>query len=134
MDNYVEQAEKVIISLKKDREGRPNLQYGQIAITSSQIRKLLSAVTLLNNQIELLQMQGKLDEQYRQKFIDEIRYLIVKFAYQEGRAKKGELEFYKNAGLIDRLKKIENNIDQFKEFARYMEALVAFHKYYGGKD
>ena len=36
--------------------------------------------------------------------------------------------------LMDRIKKIGNNAKAFDDFTRYVEALVAFHKFYGGKD
>lgn len=29
---------------------------------------------------------------------------------------------------------IGSSIDQYEKFAHYIEALVAYHKYYGGKD
>lgn len=73
----------------------------------------------------------------------EINYLQVKLIYQVGREKKdlkpeyqpGPVEkFVSKADLIKKIKKIGNNIREFEQFNRYVEALVAYHKFYGGKD
>ena len=38
------------------------------------------------------------------------------------------------AKILDILKEIQGDKDNFLLFAHYMEALVAFHKFYGGRD
>ncbi len=124
--NYVEEAEQVINSLNKDRNGNMFLK-------TNQIRKLFSAVMSLNNRVELLQMQGGWNVQTQTEIEGEIRYLIVKFAYQAGRDRNVK-DLVEKAKLIDKIKAIGADTDKFKQFARYMEALVAYHKYYGGKD
>lgn len=126
MANYVEQAEQVIPKLSKDKKGN-------ISVKTNQIRKLLSAITTVNNQIELLRMQDKWDATHKMQMQAEIRYLVVKFAYQAGRDPSVK-DLIQKAKLMEWLKESEANADKFKEFARYMEALVAFHKFYGGRD
>ena len=38
------------------------------------------------------------------------------------------------AQILDVLKEINGSKKNYILFSRYMEALIAFHKYYGGKD
>ena len=42
-------------------------------------------------------------------------------------------KFVKNSRLIVYVKAIKNKND-FLRFTKYVEALVAYHKYYGGRD
>lgn len=70
----------------------------------------------------------------------EIKFLKVKLAYQIGRADSGRYranpvkEFADKSGLIGEIDKIGDSLERYENFARYVEALVAFHKFYGGKD
>lgn len=127
MANYVEQARQVMQGLKNEN--------GKIKLTISQIRKLLAAVISVNTQIEVLEMQGKLNGQSKKEIEAEIDYLIVKFIYQVGKDRTDNVRaFVEKAKLIEKLETIKGDVIKFKEFARYMEALVAFHKFYGGRD
>lgn len=38
------------------------------------------------------------------------------------------------AKLNEAIDEIGNDIKKYKDFAKYIEALVAYHKFYGGKD
>ena len=42
--------------------------------------------------------------------------------------------FVSRAKLIERIDAIGTSIPKYQEFARYIEALVAYHKFYGGRD
>ena len=65
----------------------------------------------------------------------EIKYLKVKIAYQAGRDKNKIVKnFVEKAKLFERIDKIGNSFAEYENFARYIEALVAYHKFYGGKD
>lgn len=134
MEDYVKEAQRVMQSLKKNKEGKVDLEKGKITLTISQIRKLLAAVISVNTQIKVLEMQEQLKPQQK-KIEAEINYLIVKFIYQIGKDKTNSVRtFVEKAKLIEKLESINGDVIKFKEFARYMEALVAFHKFYGGKD
>lgn len=134
MEDYVKEAQRVMQSLKKNKAGKVDLENGKITLTISQIRKLLAAVISVNTQIKVLEMQGQLKPQ-QQKIEAEIQYLIVKFIYQIGKDKTDNVRtFVEKAKLIEKLEAIKGDVIKFKEFARYMEALVAFHKFYGGRD
>ena len=135
-NSIVDRAEGVIRKLKKDK-------YGKIALKTNQIRKFLTAVNILANKVAIYKAEHPGIKTLPEELIDEVQYLQVKLIYQVGREKKdtkpqfhpGPVEdFVNNAGLISAVKNIGNSIAEFEKFNRYMEALVAYHKFYGGKD
>ena len=134
--SIVDRAEGVIRKLKQDK-------YGKIALKTNQIRKFLTAVNILANKVAIYKAEHPGIKKLPEELIDEVQYLQVKLIYQVGREKKdtkpqfqpGPVEdFVNNAGLISAVKNIGNSIAEFEKFNRYMEALVAYHKFYGGKD
>ena len=54
-------------------------------------------------------------------------------ALQQGRVPKVK-EFVQQAEILEILKEIKQSKKNYLLFSRYMEALIAFHKYYGGKE
>lgn len=96
-------------------------------ITTSQIRKFLSAVNCLENKI------SSCGQNLEPEIANEIKYLKVKLAYQVGRDNK-------NKGLKNLYNEIEPLISQigtnkynYTKVARYIEAIVAYHKFNGGE-
>ena len=124
--NLVDKAQSVIQSLKEDNRG-------ELKLKTNQIRKFLSAVTMLTNKVNRYKMQHPNDKELPAELAAQVQYLRVKMAYQAGRDKDVK-KFVEKAGLDARICDIKNSIAKYEEFARYMEALVAYHKYYGGKD
>lgn len=123
-ENYADLAEKVIKNLKTDKND-PNKTRSML--TTSQIRNLLAMTTDIYNDVQNIQ-GTKLDE----KIVERINYLRVRFAYEAGRDPKVG-EFVKEAHIIRYIKLIHDK-NAYILFSRYMEALVAYHRYYGGKD
>ena len=122
--NYVDLAEDVIKNmLQTDRRGNKS-----IALTSSQIRNLLSLV----NSVYIDAVDSK-SEKLRESLQGKVQYLRVRFVYAAGREKAVE-EFVKKAHIISYLKAIGDNKENLLFFCKYMEALVAYHKFYGGRD
>jgi len=88
-------------------------------ITTSQLRNIFSEVKKINA-----------------KKIPELKMLRVRLAYVAGRSEttnkdKNKLiqDFYYNLDLL--IKKVnKDNLENFKDF---FEAIIAYHKYYGGK-
>ena len=65
----------------------------------------------------------------------EVKFLKVKLAYQAGKDQRGNVrDFVEKAQLRQRLDRIGTSIRAYENFARYMEALVAYHKFHGGRD
>lgn len=127
-DNYVDEAEKVIKTLK----GRKNQRNGREIqmVTTSKIRSLLAMTSDIYNET-LNETESKLS----QRLCSRIEYLRVRFIYESGKDQEGKVkDFVETARILDILKEIRGEKENFLLFARYMEALVAFHKFYGGKD
>lgn len=73
--------------------------------------------------------EKKLDEELQM----EIEFLRVNMSYQAGRDNLVR-EFIEKADLLNMVKDINGDIKAFEKFCKYVEALVAFHKFYGGQD
>ena len=78
-------------------------------------------------------MLNQTGDKLPEEICSRIEYLRVRFLYEAGRetAVKNMVE---KAGIIEILKNVKGSKKNYVLFNRYMEALVAFHKYYGGKD
>jgi len=135
MENIVDKAELAIKSIGKPDKNNPNKLY--IKLKTNQIRKILTAVNILKNKVDIYKIAKpqakKLDEELQM----EIEFLRVNIAYQIGREKGKEnlvREFVEKADLLNMVKNINGDIKAFENFCRYIEALVAFHKFYGGQE
>lgn len=115
--NYVAKAEQVINELRKKRN-----------LTTTKLRNLLSMTADIYNAA-----LAERDEKLSAEVCSRIEYLRVRFLYEAGREETvGEL--VEKAEILNMLKEIKGSRKRFILFNRYMEALVAFHRYYGGKD
>lgn len=126
--NYVDKAEEVIKSLKA--KGKENKRTGEreIQLTTSKIRNLLAMTDDIYNEV-----MNQNDDALSEDVGSRISYLRIRFIYEAGRDNNVG-EFVEQAKILDILKQIGNSRKNYILFNRYMEALVAFHKYYGGKD
>ena len=126
--NYVDKAEKAIRSLRdkaeQQRKGRGELKI----VTTSKIRNLLAMTADIYNQVLRCQ-KDSLDEKLKGR----MEYLRVRFMYECGREPLVK-NFVEEADVLPILKEINGSKKNYILFSRYMEALIAFHKYYGGKD
>lgn len=126
-DNYVDRAEKVIQILKekKDQRGR------QLPlVTTSKLRNLLAMTAGIYNDV-LECRENTLPEE----ITDRIQYLRVRVAYEAGRNGNEDMKrFVEESKIMDYLKNIKNDKKSYVLFSHYMEALVAFQKYYDEKD
>ena len=126
--DIVQKAESVIKSLRHPR-GKEMV----IDLKTNQIRKFLTAVNITANKVSIYRSKYPQSKQLSDELADEIRYLQVKLVYQ-ARDKGVVKKFIEEAKLLTFVKDIGNSIVKFEKFCRYVEALVAYHKYYGGKD
>lgn len=124
-DNYVDKAEAAVQKLKKNKQGTYYL-------TTSQIRNLLSLTSSLYDKSNSLEFE---------KLQSDISYLRVQFVYQAGRNSVGSKfnpiypvnDLVEKADILNALKEVSDK-ETLQRFCRYMEALVAYFKFYGGKD
>lgn len=114
-DNYVDVAEEVM---------RNNVK----SITTTKLRSFLALVTDIYN-VESIRTGETLDSGSQQKLMR----LRIRIVYDAGRDKE-VAKFVQAAHLLDYLAGLGNNRIKMIQFAHYMEALVAYHRYLGGKE
>ena len=127
-ENYVDEAERIMRAL---------ISSGT-TITTSKIRNLLSLVTDIYND-ESIRTEDKL----KPDSVVKLNLMRVRVAYEYGRDNGESVgkdkvypmrEFISQAHLREYLKGISTDRADLIRFAHYMEALVAFHRYLGGKE
>ena len=124
-DNYVKMAEDAILVLKekKDQRGR------QIPIvTTSKIRNLLAMTAAIYNEVIACQT-----EELSPDIVGRINYMKIRFVYEAGREASVK-NLVTQAKLLEHIDEIGKSRKQYILFSRYMEALVAYRKFFGGKD
>lgn len=124
-DNYVELAEQAIkkICERKDSRGNPI-----DLVTTSKIRNLLAMTAGIYNEV-----LNEPNEKLSKEQIGRINYLKIRFVYEAGREPLvGKL--VKTADILTCLDEIKGSRSQYILFSRYMEALVAYRKFYGTRD
>ncbi len=104
--------------------GGNGLEKDDKLVTTSKLRNLLSMVMDIYNQT-LLEKDDILSPQLRNR----IEYLRIRAVYESGRD-KGVKRFIQKAEILDCLKEIGDSKSNYLLFTHYMEALVAFRKYY----
>jgi len=119
-------AENVIKRLKEK-------QNDKLALKTSQLRKFLSAVNAISNKVDVFQAQHPAEKKLPIELAGEIKYLKVKFTYQAGRD-RAVRQFGDAADIKKCIDRIGTSLTGYRKFAQFVEALVAYHKYYGGKD
>lgn len=120
--DYVNRAEKVILELQK-QEGKNYRNF-----TTSKIRNILSMVNEIYNEV-----MSDNNEKLSDRIQDKIMHLKVRLIYECGRERIVK-KFYNEAGLDEIISNIGDSREKFVSFVRYMEALVAYHLYHGGKE
>lgn len=135
-ENYLDHAEKVI----------KELQAENAMITTSQIRNILANISDIFNVVQRAKHSGDLPSEVRSK----IRELTMHCYYAAGREDKVK-KFFLRSSLFMNLKcileasseanqeipEILRKVGEKERFLllhKYMESLVAFQRFYGGKD
>lgn len=127
-DDYVEVAEKAIVALQTSE---------RFHITTSKLRSLFAMFSELYNQVSLSDQQILNRDQ-----INTLKTARVRIYYEIGRDdhySMGNLDsctvgrFVKQTKLIEYLSDIGSSTEKLIQFYHYMEALVAFHRFYFGE-
>ena len=119
--NYVDMAENVVNNLMRDKKNH-------LILTTSKIRNILSMISIIYNEV-LHYPSDKLNED----ILERLKYLKMRFAYEAGREKavKDLIEVAKIFEIIDW---VGDDKQRCILFCKYMESIVAYHKFNGGKD
>lgn len=115
-ESYVERAENVIKNLYKNR------------LTTSQIRNILSMMNEIYNEV-IMTNDDKLSDTIQSK----LQYLKIKIIYAAGRNRDVKT-FVEDSQIDQHLDHIGDSREKFILYSHYMEALVAYHRFYGGRD
>lgn len=118
-ENYVDQAKKVMDNLVKCRDK---------LLTTSKIRKLLAMISDMYTKAKRLK-----SDVLNSDWISKIQYFKMHTIYEAGREPSVK-KFVEEAQLIDQLDKIKTDRKKLILFCHYMEALVAYRKFLGGRD
>lgn len=123
--NYVDNAEAAITELSNmvNKKGKPIPM-----VTTSKIRNLLAMAADIYNQALDCKEDVLPDE-----LISRIDYLRVRFMYEAGR-EQGVRNLIDKAKLLDIMKEIGGNKNNYILFYHYMEALVAFKRFNNKND
>lgn len=121
-ESYVARAEKVINDLQSNR-GRYEPQ-----LTTSQIRNILSMLNEIYNEVT-----ASPDETLSSAVQNRLRYLKIKLIYAAGR-NRAVKKFMEASQIDQHLDHIGDSREKFILYSHYMEALVAYHRFHGGKD
>ncbi|MBQ6986861.1 MAG: type III-A CRISPR-associated protein Csm2 [Oscillibacter sp.] len=99
------------------------------SITTSKIRNLLSLV------IDCYQAESRrTDENITPESADALTNMRIRVVYEMGRDDRNVGQFVRETELLQYLAGIRGNRKALIRFYHYMEALVAYHKYMGGKE
>ncbi|KQC85580.1 hypothetical protein APZ18_07665 [Butyribacter intestini] len=101
---------------------------GNLILTTSKIRNILSMISTIYNEV-IHHPADKLNED----MVERLKYLKMRFAYEAGREKavKNLIEVAKIFEIIDW---VGNDKQRCILFCKYIESIVAYHKFNGGRD
>ncbi|MFR2592391.1 MAG: type III-A CRISPR-associated protein Csm2 [Butyribacter sp.] len=119
--NYVDKAEDVVNNLMRDKKNH-------LILTTSKIRNILSMISTIYNEV-IHYPSDKLNED----IVERLKYLKMRFAYEAGR-EKAVKNLIEVAKIFEIIEWIGNDKQKCILFCKYMESIVAYHKFNGGKD
>lgn len=131
-DNYVDEAEEIMDCLmnnkNKEFDNPKNYKAFKEKMTTSKIRNILSMVNDIYNR-----EFNRQEENLRDESNALLQRMRVRLVYEAGRTPAVK-KFVQRTKLLDYIAGVEKNRENFLKLARYMEALVAYHRYFGGKE
>ena len=101
-----------------------------LLLKTGHIRKFLTSVNLVRDRVEVYKMRGQEPDRLPPELVAEVKFLKVKLMYLAGREKNIVGAFVEKSGLIEMIDSIGDSTERFDTFAKYVQALGAFHKFY----
>ena len=120
-ENYVSQAEAVIKRLI-DENGKNKI------LTTSKIRKLLAMISEMYTKAKRLNSNT-----LNSDLLTKLQYFKMHTVYEAGRESSVK-KFVEEAQITNQIDKIKTDREKLILFCHYMEALVAYRKFLGGRD
>ncbi len=117
-EEYVDAAEQAMRAYSEGTD-----KYNQI--TTSKIRNLLSLISEVYDSERI-----RMEEDLLTESVTKLRMMRVRVLYEAGREPIKVGNFVKKTKLLEYLKGIGSDRKACIQFAHYMEALVAYHRYY----
>ena len=135
-DNYVKVAEEVLLSFKKEEEDSKNNANNRRnssfeIVTTTKLRNLLAMISDIYNDVVTPGSTEGNSDKLKADITKRINYLKVKVVYESGREEsvKKLVDRANISKHLDDVIKSKSKTD-FILFSRYMEALVAYRKFY----
>lgn len=125
-EDYVALAEQVMRSLGQADRFDPSLM--RFEITTSQLRRILALAMDIYNAESMSNLTLISD-----KTASKLLHIRVQLVYSAGR-EKAVKEFVTRSNLLEYLHGAGKNRQKLLNWIHYLEALVAYHRYLGGKD
>lgn len=116
------------INYPTEKSVRMEDYFYQTIIRNIKIRNLLGMTADIYNEV----INSK-EEKLSSELVGRINYMKIRFIYEAGREPKVK-SLIEEADILQHLKEINGSRKQYILFSHYMEALVAYRKFYGGKD
>ena len=123
-ENYVKEAETAIKELCERTEKGNKAEL----VTTSKIRNLLAMTADIYNEVV-----NSPQETLSAEIKGQINYMKIHFIYSAGREANVK-DLLEQAHILSHIDEIGDSRKQYILFSRYMEALVAYRKFYGGYD
>lgn len=96
-------------------------------ISSTKLRSILSMVSAIYN----AERDGK--DMLSETSLNSLKMLRIRILYEYGRNNDDFKKFIRQSHILDYLLSVGNDRRKFIEYAHYLEAIVAYHRFYGGK-
>ena len=119
--NYVDMAENAVKRLERNKNGN-------LILTTSKIRNILSMISTIYNEV-IHHPADKLNED----MVERLKYLKMRFAYEAGREKAVQ-NLIEVAKIFEIIEWVGDDKQRCILFCKYMESIVAYHKFNGGRD
>jgi len=125
--NYLENLGFYLTDKRAETDNSP----GYSAMTTSQVRNIFGEIKRIQ-----LQMEGETDPE-NEDWQGDFLMLRPKIAYNTARVlnqkKDNRIKVFRDV-LEMAHKQVSKNKENFKRFSQFAEAIIAYHKVYGGRD
>ncbi|WP_294166693.1 type III-A CRISPR-associated protein Csm2 [uncultured Senegalimassilia sp.] len=121
--NFAFKAEQFIVPLDENTQSR-RFAFSQLSM--SKLRSIYSLITNIHARVNT--------PEDLEACMSDLQYIKVKMAYESGRERNKDVkDFISMTHLMDLLDQI-HTYEQFVLYCRYAESLVAYFKFYGGRE